>query len=203
MRAALLYTSFEFETGRGKLCRKDNNTFWAEKEAKKKTISFEWWGVTFWKGVTRLFTFFNYYLRQNKKIRSFQLWLPDCRVTVPAVVTNGDNSFKVNCKLSLKKLEKNERRKNTSQKANTHNVLEARLVSSCLSWPSSARPHLSLLLASSGVSVNTLDSVKPGATWHPSLLLLLTQLLLLLLFVVVWGKKRERERKESTIYEMI
>lgn len=53
----------------------------------------------------------------------------------------------------------------------TYSVLEARLVSSCFSCPSSARPHLSLLLASSGVSVNTFESVNPGATWHPSLLL--------------------------------
>lgn len=50
------------------------------------------------------------------------------------------------------------------KRSNTYNVLEARLVSSCLSCPSSARPHLSLLLANSGVSVNTLDSVNPGAT---------------------------------------
>lgn len=51
----------------------------------------------------------------------------------------------------------------------TYSVLDAKLVSSCFSWPSSARPHLSLLLANNGVSVNTRDNVKPGATWHPSL----------------------------------
>ena len=51
----------------------------------------------------------------------------------------------------------------------TYSVLEARLVSSCLSWPSSASPHLSLLLASSGVTVNTLLSVNPGPTGQPSL----------------------------------
>lgn len=53
---------------------------------------------------------------------------------------------------------------------NTYNVLDARLVSSCFSWPSNARPHLSLLLANNGVSSNTLDKVKPGPTVHPSLL---------------------------------
>ncbi|CAB0006902.1 unnamed protein product, partial [Nesidiocoris tenuis] len=39
----------------------------------------------------------------------------------------------------------------------THKVEDAKFVSSCLSWPSSASPHLSLLLAKSGVSENTLD----------------------------------------------
>ena len=33
-----------------------------------------------------------------------------------------------------------------------YRVEEAKLVSSCLSWPSRARPHLSLLLASRGVN---------------------------------------------------
>lgn len=51
----------------------------------------------------------------------------------------------------------------------TYKVLDARLVSSCFNWPSSARPHLSLLLANKGVNENTLDNVKPGCTWHPSL----------------------------------
>lgn len=46
----------------------------------------------------------------------------------------------------------------------THIVLEARLVSSCLSWPSSARPRLSLLSASIGLRKNTLLKVNPGAT---------------------------------------
>lgn len=46
----------------------------------------------------------------------------------------------------------------------TYNVLDAKLVSSCFNCPSKASPHLSLLLASNGVSVNTLDNVKPGAT---------------------------------------
>lgn len=50
-----------------------------------------------------------------------------------------------------------------------YRVLDAKLVSSCLSWPSRARAHLSLLLARSGVNVNTLLSVKPGPTEHPSL----------------------------------
>lgn len=35
----------------------------------------------------------------------------------------------------------------------THSVLEARLVSSCLSFPSSASPRFSRLLARKGVSV--------------------------------------------------
>lgn len=52
----------------------------------------------------------------------------------------------------------------------TYNVLDARFVSSCFNWPSRARPHLSLLLANNGVSWNTFDKVKPGWTWHPSLL---------------------------------
>lgn len=59
---------------------------------------------------------------------------------------------------------------NNNQSIYTYSVLDARFVSSCLSWPSSARPHLSLLFANSGVSVNTLDNVKPGATLHPSLI---------------------------------
>lgn len=50
-----------------------------------------------------------------------------------------------------------------------YRVLDAKLVSSCLSWPSRASPHLSLLLARRGVKVNTLLSVKPGPTGHPSL----------------------------------
>ncbi len=51
----------------------------------------------------------------------------------------------------------------------THRVEEARFVSSCLSCPSSARPHLSLLLASSGVSVYTLFRVEPEPNGKPSL----------------------------------
>lgn len=43
-------------------------------------------------------------------------------------------------------------------------MLDARLVSSCLSWPSSARPRLSLLSASVGLRENTLLRVNPGAT---------------------------------------
>lgn len=53
--------------------------------------------------------------------------------------------------------------------AGTYRVLEARLVSSCLSWPSRASPHLSLLLASRGVAMNILLKVKPGPMGHPSL----------------------------------
>lgn len=52
----------------------------------------------------------------------------------------------------------------SSARARTYNVLDARFVSSCFSCPSRASPHLSLLLASNGVSWNTLDRVKPGAT---------------------------------------
>jgi len=55
------------------------------------------------------------------------------------------------------------------ERAQTYNVLEARFVSSCFNCPSRANPHLSLLLASSGVIVNTLLSVNPGPMGHPSL----------------------------------
>lgn len=62
---------------------------------------------------------------------------------------------------------------NTSQRRNsqqkTHKVLDAKFVSSCFNCPSNARPHLSLLFASSGVSVKTLDNVKPGPIGQPSL----------------------------------
>ena len=51
----------------------------------------------------------------------------------------------------------------------TYNVLDAKFVSSCFNWPSSARPHLSLLFAKRGVNVKTFESVKPGWTWQPSL----------------------------------
>lgn len=51
----------------------------------------------------------------------------------------------------------------------TYNVLDAKFVSSCFNWPSNAKPHLSLLFASNGVSSNTLDNVKPGWTVFPSL----------------------------------
>ena len=47
---------------------------------------------------------------------------------------------------------------------NTHIVLDARLVSSCLSWPSRARPRLSLLSASVGFREKTLLRVNPGDT---------------------------------------
>lgn len=50
-----------------------------------------------------------------------------------------------------------------------HTVEEARLVSSCLSCPSRARPRLSLLSASSGRTENTLLRVNPGATGQPTL----------------------------------
>lgn len=43
-------------------------------------------------------------------------------------------------------------------------MLDARLVSSCLSWPSRARPRLSLLSASVGLREKTLLRVNPGAT---------------------------------------
>ena len=52
---------------------------------------------------------------------------------------------------------------------NTHSVEEARFVSSCLSCPSRASPHLSLLLASSGVSMYTLFRVEPEPSGKPSL----------------------------------
>lgn len=51
----------------------------------------------------------------------------------------------------------------------TYNVLDAKFVSSCFSWPSNASPHLSLLFASNGVISKTLDSVKPGWMVLPSL----------------------------------
>lgn len=58
------------------------------------------------------------------------------------------------------------RRKNdiAGQCLSTHIVLDARLVSSCLSWPSRARPRLSLLSASVGLREKTLLSVNPGDT---------------------------------------
>lgn len=43
-------------------------------------------------------------------------------------------------------------------------MLDAKLVSSCFSLPSSARPRFSRLLAKNGVSVNTLQKVELGAT---------------------------------------
>lgn len=46
----------------------------------------------------------------------------------------------------------------------THSVLEAKLVSSCLSFPSRARPRLSRLLARNGVTVKTLQKVELGGT---------------------------------------
>jgi hypothetical protein len=51
----------------------------------------------------------------------------------------------------------------------THIVDDARFVSSCFSCPSSARPLLSLLLANSGRTVYTFESVKPGPTGQPAL----------------------------------
>ncbi len=51
----------------------------------------------------------------------------------------------------------------------SYRVDEAKFVSSCLSCPSSASPHLSLLLANSGVSVYTLFSVEPEPNGKPSL----------------------------------
>jgi hypothetical protein len=47
----------------------------------------------------------------------------------------------------------------------SHMVLEARLVSSCLSCPSKARPRFSRLSLSSGVMVYTLQNVELGDTW--------------------------------------
>lgn len=46
-----------------------------------------------------------------------------------------------------------------------HMVLDARLVSSCLSFPSRARPRFSRLLLSRGVMVYTLQNVELGDTW--------------------------------------
>lgn len=51
----------------------------------------------------------------------------------------------------------------------THIVDDARFVSSCFSCPSSARPLLSLLLANSGRTVYTFESVNPGPTGQPAL----------------------------------
>lgn len=47
----------------------------------------------------------------------------------------------------------------------THMVEEARLVSSCFSFPSRARPLFSRLLLSRGVRVYTLQKVELAATW--------------------------------------
>lgn len=55
------------------------------------------------------------------------------------------------------------------QGVSTHTVEEAKLVSSSLSFPSRARPHLSRLLLRRGVSVKTLLMEKPGPTGQPSL----------------------------------
>lgn len=55
------------------------------------------------------------------------------------------------------------------QGVSTHTVEDAKLVSSSLSFPSRARPHLSRLLLRSGVSVKTLLMEKPGPTGQPSL----------------------------------
>lgn len=46
----------------------------------------------------------------------------------------------------------------------TYSVLDAKLVSSCFSLPSSASPRFSRLLARNGVSVKTLQKVELGAT---------------------------------------
>lgn len=43
-------------------------------------------------------------------------------------------------------------------------VLDAKLVSSCFNWPSSASPRLSLLFRNNGLTRSTLDWVKPGPT---------------------------------------
>lgn len=51
----------------------------------------------------------------------------------------------------------------------THIVEDARFVSSCFSCPSNARPLLSLLLANSGRTVYTFESVNPGPTGQPAL----------------------------------
>lgn len=56
----------------------------------------------------------------------------------------------------------------------THIVEDARFVSSCFSCPSSARPLLSLLLANSGRTVYTFESVNPGPTGQPALQPMLT-----------------------------
>lgn len=56
------------------------------------------------------------------------------------------------------------RRTRLPDPAPTHSVLEAKLVSSCLSLPSRARPRLSRLLARNGVTVKTLQKVELGGT---------------------------------------
>lgn len=50
-------------------------------------------------------------------------------------------------------------------------VEDAKLVSSCFSCPSNAKPRLSLLLASRGLTWYTFERVKPGLTGHPALLI--------------------------------
>lgn len=57
------------------------------------------------------------------------------------------------------------RRAPTHIRPHPHMVLEARLVSSCLSFPSRARPRFSRLSLSSGVTVYTLQNVELGDTW--------------------------------------
>ena len=66
----------------------------------------------------------------------------------------------------------------------THMLEEARLVSSCLSLPSRARPLFSRLLLSVGVSVYTLQNVELGDTWSLSK-----------------GKERERRREAGRARE--
>lgn len=43
-------------------------------------------------------------------------------------------------------------------------VLDAKFVSSCFNCPSNAKPRLFLLLFNNGLTLNTLDNVKPGPT---------------------------------------
>lgn len=62
-----------------------------------------------------------------------------------------------------------QRERSRDEGGTTYKVEEARFVSSCFSWPSSARPHLSLLLANNGVSSNVFDNVNPGPSGNPSL----------------------------------
>lgn len=82
---------------------------------------------------------------------------------------NEKKNKKIRKKISQTKHKTAKRQLAASEKFVTYNVLDAKFVSSCFNWPSSARPHLSLLFANKGVSVKTFESVKPGWTELPSL----------------------------------
>lgn len=74
----------------------------------------------------------------------------------------------------------------------THSVVEASVVSARLSWPSSAMPRLSRLLASDGDRCSTFCRLEPGCRGQPSLDIYDFKLYLLLL--VAAYKKLQRPK---------